>query len=298
MGMERGSTIRIFLVDGTPQGIRLVERPGWTGCLLVVPRSDYVTARLRGEVATTGVYVLIGPDPEGVREQRVYVGEADEVRTRLDTHQQSKDFWTHAYVLATKDRSLNKAHVRYLESRLLSVAREADRAVIDNGTGPGVPPLSEPEVADMETYLDQVLPLFPLAGVDVFDTLEDIPTPVVALPSAHAEPGIRYFLDSILTKAEGRDDARGFTVFEGALGRAETMVMTPSYTALRERLLAEGILERLDAQQVRLTKTTVFDSPSAAASVLTGGSKNGRDVWKDARGRTLKQNQQASVTDS
>ena len=120
----RGVTIRIFLVDGTPQGLRLVERMGWTGSFLTFARADYPSARAREEVSQTGAYVLLGPDPEGRRLQRVYVGEGENIRVRLDAHQKEKDFWTQGYVLTTKDDSLNKAHVRYLEARTARAGRE------------------------------------------------------------------------------------------------------------------------------------------------------------------------------
>jgi hypothetical protein len=57
----------------------------------------------------------------------------------------------------------------------------------------------------------------------------------------------------------------------------------------------EGIL--VDAgDHVRLTKSHLFDSPSAAASVLSGGNKNGRIEWRDMAGCTLKQLQEQSAS--
>lgn len=289
----RGVTIRIFLVDGTPQGLRLVERMTWTGSLLAFARADYPAARTRDEVSRTGVYVLVGPDdPAGHRTQRVYIGEADSIRSRLDAHQQEKDFWTHGYVLTTKDNSLNKAYVRYIEARLLQLAAAADNASLDNGTAPAPAGLNEPEVAEMETYLDNVLPLFALAGVNVFEPAEELAT-AETTTEAHAEPSAderatRLYLKTQLTEAEGEDRSRGFLVFEGAIGRKEKKVMMPSYAQLRDRLVQEGILVE-DGKHVRLSKSYLFDSPSAAASVLSGGNKNGRTEWRDAGGRTLKQ---------
>lgn len=318
---SRGATIRIFLVDGTPQGLRVVERLGWTGSCLAFARADFVEARARPEAFRTGVYVLLGPDPDGLRTQRVYVGEADEVRTRLDAHQINKDFWTHGFILSTKDESLNKAHVRYLESRLLDIARAVDNASLENGTAPPTPRLSEPEVAEMEAYLEEALTLFPLVGVNVFDLIEDVATPSVTPDLEDAEkpaeepeaPGLandqeeaepvkpadgftKFYLASPFTEAEGRDDSRGFLVYEGARAREETKVMLPGYKQLRDRLIEEKALVPDTPGQLRLTKSVVFDSPSAAASVLSGGSKNGRTEWKDAEGKTLKQHQEQSTS--
>jgi hypothetical protein len=271
---------------------------GWTGSLLAFSRADYPRVRARDEVSRAGTYVLVGSDPDGKRSQTVYVGEADTIRTRLDAHQKEKDFWTHGYVLTAKDLSLNKAHGRYLEARLLSLAREADIATIDNGTAPEAAGLTEPEIADMESYLDTVLPLFVLVGVNVFESVDEVDTPPPT-PGGTETPRDEGFtklvLTTQLTQAIGEDRPSGFLVHEGALGRAETKTMIPSYEQLRKRLVSEGTLV-LDGDHVRLSKPFLFDSPSAAASVLSGGSKNGRVEWKDADGRTLKRIQEESAS--
>lgn len=290
----------MHLVDGKPEGLRVIDRAGWTGVCLAFARADYLEARGREELGRSGVYVLVGPEEGGARPQRVYVGEGDVVRTRLDSHHRERDFWTHAFVLTTKDDSLNKAHVRYLESRLLELAVEVDAAVRDNGTLPPRLRLGEAEESDMENYLESALVLLPLLGVSVFDVVaapvsatDTSPTP--QSPGA-AEPATTYYLLAPETEATGQDGARGFLVREGALGRALTKTMNPGYQLLRERLRVEGLLVPHGTEQLRLTRDYLFDSPSQAASVLTGGSKNGRDVWRDAHNRTLKQNQQAEAS--
>jgi hypothetical protein len=84
-------------------------------------------------------------------------------------------------------------------------------------------------------------------------------------------------------------------VFEGAVGRKVKKVMLPGYGQLRDRLVQEGILVA-DGDHVRLTKSHLFDSPCAAASVLSGGNKNGRTEWRNAAGRTLKQLQEQTAS--
>jgi hypothetical protein len=84
-------------------------------------------------------------------------------------------------------------------------------------------------------------------------------------------------------------------VLEGAVGRKIKRVMMPGYEQLRERLLQEGILV-VEGEHLKLTKSHLFDSPSAAVSVLSGGNKNGRTEWRDAAGRTLKELQEQSAS--
>jgi hypothetical protein len=292
-GGARGVTIRVFLVDGTPQGLRVVDRAGWTGTCLAFARADYTEARQRPEAARTGVYVLVGQDEND--RPRLYVGEGDDVSARLDNHHRSKDFWTHGYILTAKDDSLNKAHVRWLEARLLQIAAEAGTAGLDNGTAPPPPYLSESDQADMEAYLDNALTLLPLVGVTLFEILERTSASPGTAVAVTPPEGTRYYLNTVLTEATGLDDPRGFTVLEGACGRREKKVMTSAYERLRDKLIEDGTLVEHGTGQLRLTRTYVFDSPSSAASVLAGGSKNGRDEWKDAQGRSLKQNQERAT---
>ncbi len=99
----------------------------WTGHVLVAPRSKLAEALSRSECTRTGVYLLLGDDPENPNKQRVYVGEGDSVVDRIKSHAKdpSKDFWTHAYIVTSKDANLTKAHARYLESKLVEKAKLA-----------------------------------------------------------------------------------------------------------------------------------------------------------------------------
>jgi len=133
--MATGFSVRIFIPSGEPEGLRIVEKSNWTGQGLVFPRSLFAEVRLRPELNRTGVYVLWGLGESG-QLPRIYVGEGDGVLSRLDQHGRSKDFWTHAAVFTSKDQNLNKAHVQYLEAKLVALANEAKRCEVDNGNVP------------------------------------------------------------------------------------------------------------------------------------------------------------------
>jgi len=57
---------------------------------------------------------------------------------------------------------------------------------------------------------------------------------------------------------------------------------------LREKLIADGTLVK-EKDCLRFTKNTEFASPSAAASVVHGGSANGLILWKNSAGKDLKE---------
>ncbi|MFJ8730631.1 DUF4357 domain-containing protein [Streptomyces bauhiniae] len=57
---------------------------------------------------------------------------------------------------------------------------------------------------------------------------------------------------------------------------------------MRDLLVEDGTLVKLDNSHLELTRDYVFASPSAAASVLAGTNYNGRTARVDSKGRTLK----------
>jgi hypothetical protein len=154
----KAKNIRIFLADGVPNGLMVAEIGNWVGKVLVVPRSANLIPVLaaRKETAQTGIYILSGPDlTASVYREMVYIGESDNVLTRLSQHltDPKKVFWERTVLIVSKDNNLTKAHVRYLEYRLISIAQQAGRATLANGNSGMFPNLPEGDTADMEARL-------------------------------------------------------------------------------------------------------------------------------------------------
>jgi hypothetical protein len=129
-------TLRIFVPDGDPEGVRIINRMNWTGLGIVFPREKWPTTKQRQEFSRPGVYILTGYKSADDELPTVYIGEGDILRSRLDAHFQNKDFWDRGIVFTASNNSLNKAHVRWLESALVSRASQAKRCILDNGTEP------------------------------------------------------------------------------------------------------------------------------------------------------------------
>jgi hypothetical protein len=84
-------SLRIFVADGDPAGLRIVDKSNWIGKALVFPRALLPQVKARPELAQTGVYLLLGPRPDGEGDM-LYVGEGDPIRPRLESHYAQKDF--------------------------------------------------------------------------------------------------------------------------------------------------------------------------------------------------------------
>lgn len=281
MSDARPTSIRIFLAEGVPEGLRIVEKSNWTGRAVVAGRAQLGRALARDELNQPGVYVLTGPAEEGA--PRLYVGEADVLRERLRQHVAGKDFWTRFVAFTSTNEGLNKAHVRYLESRLVELAKTANQWSLDNSTAPSPPPLSEPDRADAEWFLQEMLVIFPLLGVDAFETAAG-----QAREPDTAECEQVLVLNERGAKARGREVGDGFVVFQGSQARATEVASIHEYTRdFRQELLERDVL-RVEGDSLIFTQDFRFNSPSTAAGVLVGGSANGRITWKDEQGRTLK----------
>ena len=125
------ATIKLFLVHGDAKRLRTAELSNWTGKAIAGPRSELDGVLGREEAASSGLYFLIGTDSESGK-SALYVGEAESIRDRLRGHL-NKDFWNHVVFFISKDENVTKAHVRYLESRLIEQAQSAGRVLVING---------------------------------------------------------------------------------------------------------------------------------------------------------------------
>ena len=67
------------------------------------------------------------------------------------------------------------------------------------------------------------------------------------------------------------------------------------YGALRESLIEEGIIARNTNGKFYFSKKHLFSSPSAAAAVILGYSVNGRNVWKNDIGKSIKEIEKSEI---
>ena len=51
-------SLRIFVADGDPDGLRIVDKSNWIGKALVFPRALLPQVKARPELTQTGVYLL------------------------------------------------------------------------------------------------------------------------------------------------------------------------------------------------------------------------------------------------
>lgn len=275
--MKKGRSVGLYLADGTSTGIITAEIMNWTGHALCAPRIRFEDAIRRDELKRTGVYILLG-DAFDQEFPTVYVGEGDDISERLKTHAKdpNKDYWTKFIAFTSKDMNLTKAHVKYLEARLIALLYQAKKCKVDNKTAPTFDKLPEADISDMETYLDEMQLILPVLGVDIFrkpsvPTAPAIEETTVLFKLVNTNKGI----DAKAVETDGR-----FVVIKGSKGsRHETGSFQAGIKDMRDRALETGALQIIDNSQFELTDDFEFSSPSAAAVFLYGTSRNGRTDW-------------------
>jgi hypothetical protein len=280
---QRGFSVKLYLPDGDPEGVKIIEKSNWAGCGLVIPRLLFAETKVRPELERPGVYLLVG-QPDDSPFPKVYIGEGDPVRPRLEKHARDREFWTHAVIFSSKDGNLHKAHIQHLEARLVACAKATKRCRLENGNEPQPPSLSESDLMDIEGFLDDVLLCLPLLGHSYFEA-----------PTAETARGLELHLKVRGLIARGYETTQGFVVTEGShAAKSESGAIHAHLRETRAELIRQGLF-RDAGQAFELTQDYTFGSPSTASGVLLGRTSNGRVEWKTADGRTLKSVQEAEV---
>ncbi len=274
------ATIKLYLPRGDANSLRTAEISNWTGKAIAAPRTELDDVLAREELGKAGIYILTGTDP-ATNSPRAYIGEAEVIRDRLKQHK-AKEFWVSAIVFVIKDENLTKAHVRYLESRLLDEAAKVSRVALEQNQAGGAK-LPESDRDDMEVFLARMRQVLPVLGSDILSP--------IATAVANSQAGGILHCRNKGAAARGQRTATGFVVFKGSTAVLEERPSAENYPYImdqRKRLVSEGALTEKKSLLV-FTRDVEFSSPSAAATVIHGGSANGLIAWKSEGGKSLKQ---------
>lgn len=298
-----GKSIRIYLKEGSVTGIKLAEVVNLTIQALSSPRKKLAELNefFWNEVNTQGVYFLIGTDDE-TGKSKVYIGEAENVWERLRSHAVNKDFWSEVILFTSKDDNITKSHIKYLESRLIEIAKGTERYVLENSNSPSLSSLPLSDRDAMEEFINNIKLLNGVLGHKFLEnqisakiennhiqgnlTDENV--------SNNKQDEIELNLNVKNIKATAIQTDEGIVVLEGS-EVTDNPSQNYGYKTLRDKLLNEGIITKNQSGKLVFAKKYLFDSPSAAAAVIVGYSINGRRTWKDYKGKSLSQVEKLEV---
>lgn len=284
-----GKKLTVYMIDGTEYGPRLSEIGNWVGKAIYSPRSSLNKILSRPEFDNPGIYCLKGDPIDEVYTEKIYIGEAENIRNRLKQHlsDSNKEFKEIIFFIS-KDELLTKTQIRYLESRLIQLALDAKTAEIENGNSPNLPTLHEADISDMEYYLEQVKLILPIMGFRflisstlVSDTGKDI--------NSSKEDELIYEIKTKTFKANMFESDQGYIVIKGSEAKKGlSKSTTETYRNLRRKLLETKILINKE-DKLEFAEDTIFNSPSAASNMVLGRNSNGFTEWITKEGKSFKE---------
>lgn len=303
--MTLGKSIRIYLKEGSVTGIKLAEVVNLTIQALSSPRNKLseLNKYFQSQINTQGVYFLIGVDDE-TGKSKVYIGEAENVWDRLKNHAVNKDFWSEVILFTSKDDNITKSHIKYLESRLIDIAKQTERYVLDNSNAPSLSSLPLPDRDAMEEFILNLKLLNGVLGHKFLEnqinykSVDENLSTTIETPE-HREivvpkDGLELILNVKKTIAKAIQTDEGIVVLAGS-GVSEKQSKNYGYKTLREELVHDGTIQKNQSGDLVFVKKHLFQSPSSAAAVIVGYSINGRRTWKDKNGRTLSEIEKTEI---
>lgn len=276
--MTFGKTIKMFLIDGDPSGRLTCELSNWTGLAYRIPRTEVKKCGDRPNLNSTGVYMLFGRNDDD--KEAVYIGEAEEVFTRLQSYLREKDFWNEVIVFISKDENLNKAPIKYIENKLYEKAKAVNRYEVLNGNIPPMPSISEADRAEMDEFISNLVMMVNTLGHKLFEEIKD--------HSDATNSEFWYINTARGAKAKSIQTQEGFVVLKGSRVASSTVdSFSERLVAKRDDLIHSAKVQVINDEYV-VMEDLLFSSPSLAATIVMGIIANGLTEWKDRNGRALK----------
>jgi len=282
-----GKSIRIYLSDGSPSGLRHVEIVNWSGQAIACPRSRFSELKKWGESQRPGVYFLLEKHSTDDK-NTVYIGESENVYKRLIEHDSNKDFWNEVVLFTSKDENLTKSHIKYLESRLTSITKIADRYRTENGNRPTESTLPRADKDAMEEFIHNARMVLGTLGHKLLEPINSSDNENLENLEKETLIGHKLFFSVNGHLSEGKQTDEGFLLVKNSEISKETTTSIPGkINLMRNKLIEDEILIEQNGKFI-LTKDIILSSSSYAAALVAGTSRSGPQSWKDSSGKTLK----------
>ncbi|PIR03953.1 MAG: methionine sulfoxide reductase [Candidatus Magasanikbacteria bacterium CG11_big_fil_rev_8_21_14_0_20_39_34] len=269
-------TIIIHLPSGDPTGIKIAELSNRIIRGYVLPREKLAEAKIFEELSKPALYILVSKDGE-----QAYIGETENFLSRISTHgsDTEKDYWDLVLVFVSKDSSLEKSDVGYLEAIAVAQAKEAAKCEIHNRTIPTKNNLHQFKVSAIEEFFEDVSILSSAFGYPVFDVLRE----------EEIKDNDVWICTTKKTHARAVFDGGKFIILAGSKidpNAADSWKSAfPSSLEERERIF-EKSGELIDGI-ITLKDNVTFRSPNHAGGFAAGRNVNAWITWKNSDGKTM-----------
>ncbi len=136
-----------------------------------------------------------------------------------------------------------------------------------------------------------------MLGSRLLEPIKTSQVPALGVPDS-VEAATKFTMTVKGVTASGRRTAEGFLVFRGSGASNEPAPALPvRYANLRQTFIDQGKIapDPTDRSRLTFTDDVLFSSPSAAACVVAGSSRNGFDIWLADDGRSLRTVEESEI---
>ncbi len=284
-------SVSMFLMDGSADERIKCTIANRTIIGYKIPMLSVEKCKNIDDLKKNFVYLLFGEDEESVR--TVYVGQASERKSgksiiqRLQEHKnERKIYWSNAIVLTSMENSFQDTEISYLESKFIEIIKELRAYKLLNRQTPFVKSIDEKKLCELNEYIELAVNIVVrILGYDIFTpptgdliSVSQSQNNIVQI-SNHEHP-ILYLESKIrgggVIAASGRYANNGdFVVLKGSKIEASEGTYNNRTVEKRrvdafEKNIKDGVLQ----------SDELFNSPSAAATFVTGRSSSGNEKWK------------------
>ena len=286
--MGHGKSITVYLMDGDANQRYQVTLDNWNIVAFKIPYEMVSQSSNLNDLSlhTAGIYFLFGYQGS---KNFVYVGEVEDVYTRLTQHTPEKDkfIWDTAVVfIATGYGVLDKAKIKYLENRLYSIIKSENSYILWNKNKPTKSKISKPSEDSMESAIDKIKLVIPVLGYTPFNKRKyrsrKLVEKTVSSPEVD-DKKVFYINQNGLEAKCILDLNRKFLLLAGS------KISSDIKKSLRENISKKRteMTKKGDIVNNIIQRDTYFDSATAIASFVVGYSINGKLTLKTKDGQTL-----------
>lgn len=277
-------TIITILHNDSATGIKTIEFSNRLIKGIYVPRVDlkHLKDFEIPEACYSGVYFLIWEDESW--DTQVYIWQAVNIQNRLEQHtkNEGKDFWKYAVAFTNKEASLTESDINYLEKKLINLAKETERAKIENKSSGNTCLIPQNRKADMLDFLADLEILLSSLG---FPFLK----PYSNTKDWDKNSLDTYYLSMRWANAVWKLTQEGFLVYKWSTWRKEMTksMLKDEYAPIERSILFEKWIIKEEWDKIIFLKDYLFRSPSGASCCISWAFSNGWTIWKNKSGKTL-----------
>jgi hypothetical protein len=226
-----------------------------------------------------------------------YIGQTEDIKQRINSHDDKKDFWSQAVVVVSSNQTFTQTHIRYLEWLAINRAKAAARFVLDNGNGGSQPFVTESAQADILDAFETIAVLLATLGFPLFEPVLLAQRSGRELEQGKDEPAVarpKFYCSgaTLGVTASGEWAPEGFIVYAGSTVRGDVVSSSSTdvrFMSKRQKLIDEGKLVHRPDGNYDVPENLTLTSPSLAATLVLGRSSNGWQLWTTQEGQTLDQ---------